>query len=485
MPIPDSANYQKATSDTKACAVCSQYMNGTCDLWNAPVGAGMTCDSFSPAKTFALDDVSALATVDIDSVPILAAGGPYHGKGSPAKGDFFTEDYLNELAANNTALAGEVKPANKIGHSKAQRLLVNSGLATDDDERPAAGWLQNFRVEKDDAGGAKLLADIKGIPASFAKLLKSNAFRTRSVEISKVTAQSGDGKGKKLSVISGLAWLGAKAPAVRTLDDIAALYSGTGDELLAMLSADEEVDDDGVVATIDYSEADVETAVEVDPQTKLLAAVQGLTEAFEGMRDSMRKETPTPGDTLSMKKLSDLTDAEITTLATTFGVDEDDADARRSAVGEALKGATETVETEKTETTKVSTETVEAEKPAAEPVLVAALSESDVAQLRADAALGAAVHAERKVEKREASIADAIKAGRLSPANADSFRSLYDVSEEIAVKTLSELPVNADLVRVLGSDDDASDVSDEDALYRSYAEQAGFANEIELPKVVS
>ncbi len=170
-----------------------------------------------------------LETVDVAGVEILSAGGPVHGVGSPPGGDYWSKKDLEAIAAANVELAGELQPPNKIGHSDAQALLLNSGMAAPTPgEMPAVGWLDGttFRVEERD-GVAKLLADAKSVPKQFADLLKAKAYSTRSVELSRVASQEiqVDGKPKIFDwVVTGLAWLGAKLPAVRTLDDIVALY---------------------------------------------------------------------------------------------------------------------------------------------------------------------------------------------------------------------------------------------------------------------
>lgn len=189
-----------------------------------------------------------LETVDVDGIEILSAGGPYFGTGSPPEGDTFDVSFLQELAEAGNALSDQVKPPIKIGHSKTQKLLRNSGLSSRvdlaDDEQPAAGWLENFRV-----AGDKLLADAKDVPRKIADLMKSKAFRSRSVEMARVTEQTSDGAGRVFdSVVTALALLGAKAPAVRTLDDILAWYGerGTAAELFL---ADEEAEPDEVERT--------------------------------------------------------------------------------------------------------------------------------------------------------------------------------------------------------------------------------------------
>lgn len=173
-----------------------------------------------------------LETVDVADVEILSAGGPVHGIGSPPEGDFWSKEDLAAIAAANRELAGEVQAPNKIGHSAAQALLLNSGIvAPTPGEMPAVGWLDGstFRVEERD-GVAKLLADVREVPKKFADLIETKAYRTRSVELSRVESQEqtdDNGKPKVYDwVVTGLAWLGAKLPAVRTLDDVVALYEG-------------------------------------------------------------------------------------------------------------------------------------------------------------------------------------------------------------------------------------------------------------------
>lgn len=195
----------------------------------------------------------ALETRDLHDVEILATGGPYFGQGSPPEGDNFDLDYLEQIARNNNELADQVQPFVKVGHNSAQRLLRNSGLFTD--EQPAAGHLENFRVR-----GTKLVCDIRDVPKKLADLVEKKAFRKRSVELARVVRQSADGgdKERKL-VVSALALLGAKAPAVRTLDDIAAWYyddDGNLAETAALVYADQQPDE-SIERTVAFAEGDV------------------------------------------------------------------------------------------------------------------------------------------------------------------------------------------------------------------------------------
>lgn len=44
--IPASANYRPADDENTSCAACDHFAAGDCDIWNAPVDEGYTCDEF-------------------------------------------------------------------------------------------------------------------------------------------------------------------------------------------------------------------------------------------------------------------------------------------------------------------------------------------------------------------------------------------------------------------------------------------------------
>lgn len=167
-----------------------------------------------------------LETVDIAGIEVLSTGGPVHGMGSPPEGDFWSRDQLEGMAAAARELAAEIKAPNKIGHSDAQSLVSNSALTVPTPgEMPAVGWLDGSTarvVDGDDGVEAVLVMDAKAVPKKFAQLVEAGAYRTRSAELSRVTSQISQ---KTYDwVVTGLAWLGAKLPAVQTLDDVVALY---------------------------------------------------------------------------------------------------------------------------------------------------------------------------------------------------------------------------------------------------------------------
>ncbi|ALF01217.1 head maturation protease [Arthrobacter phage Brent] len=98
----------------------------------------------------------------------------------------------------------------KIGHEGALAL---------GDAHPAAGWVENLRLSADKQ---TLIGDLAHIPTKLAAIIP-RAFRRRSVEMSVgVTTPSGKSYAAALTALS---LLGAKAPAVKGLNDIAELYA--------------------------------------------------------------------------------------------------------------------------------------------------------------------------------------------------------------------------------------------------------------------
>lgn len=154
-------------------------------------------------------------------VEIVRAGGPFFGTGSPAGGDFITTAQLDAAAAAFAALRDELRPPIKLGHNDAQDALKAEGFLASDGA-PAAGWLDNLRRD-----GERMLADFMGMPRVVADLVRAGAYRARSVELWRNYA---DISGKRHPmVITGVALLGAKLPAVRGLADMVKLYGEAQD----------------------------------------------------------------------------------------------------------------------------------------------------------------------------------------------------------------------------------------------------------------
>lgn len=104
------------------------------------------------------------------------------------------------------------KPRVKIGHVSSLNTALGDGA-------PAFGWVQNPRMDPD---GVTLRGDLVDIPRQLGEIV-GRAYKDVSVELRKnVTTPSGK---KHRTVLSGLALLGASAPAVKGLDDLVSLYA--------------------------------------------------------------------------------------------------------------------------------------------------------------------------------------------------------------------------------------------------------------------
>lgn len=423
--------------------------------------------------------MSDLNVTDFFGVPILSAGGPYHGTGSPPEGDFFTEADLTALADANNSHAAEIQAPLKVGHSKEQKLLKNSGLSLD--EKPAAGWLSNYRVD-----GGKLLVDVTGVPAKLAALWKSGAFARRSAEIGKLTSQQ---TGKSVTAITGLALLGAKAPAIRTLDDMLATYAADqgiettettevlladdkpGDDVNAVEFTDEMADETDDQYTVSYAATQIADSI-IRSFTTTSANTAGATwrwtfGATPMKEDQMDDQMKRSGDDTSTMKLTDLTDAQVLTLAETFGIEEDDEAKRREAVTQTMTGLA-LPEEPKPDPAE--------EKDDQQITPGVTLSESDVADLKRDAALGKQAYESQKAGEREGVLRKAVEDGKLAPAALDHWRSFYDADSESCVATIETLAVDDNLLRALGEDGEGEGEGSEaaeEAEYRAYASALG------------
>lgn len=191
-----------------------------------------------------------LETVDLENVDIMAAGEKVRGQDSPPGGETFTEDDLQQIADASNAVLDRASPFVKLGHSKEQRLARASGLY-DEDERPATGWIKNFRVEN-----GKLYTDWKDVPKKLAQLVKARAFAKRSVELSKFRDPDDDEKVYP-AVVRAVSLLGAKAPAFKTLDDIHAMFAGDDHPTRELLYADAEPPDDQDLRIVEYAAGDI------------------------------------------------------------------------------------------------------------------------------------------------------------------------------------------------------------------------------------
>lgn len=435
-------------------------------------------------------------TVDLERVEILKADVPIHGRGSPPEGDVYTETDLAEIARDTNTLIDEVRPRNRIGHSEEQRLLRASGFIGED-EQPAGGWLANFVAD-----GKSLYADIKAVPKMLAELIEAGAFRERSAGLR--LAYRSQTTGETHKVVDHLGWLGAKAPAVKSLQDVVALYAdqapgedvrivayAVGDPVWPAAQSFERLreavsdalnpgpdtidtrtrywvrdiapdkalvqqgyDDYDTSWVVPFS-VDAQGVVTLAPASDWVMAQQAWVQASADARENAdarrdgnagEEERDKGG---SMADLT-LTEDKAKTLAAALGVDPTglDADQLLAKVQE-LKTAQETAAAAAAERQNAETR----ERELAERVKT--------------------LEQEAHTHRRDAVINDALRAGKIAPADVKAYAEDYDASPELTTRILARLRSDEKLLRTYGSDD-ARFASEEERKNADDAENAAW-----------
>ena len=348
--------------------------------------------------------MTTFAKTTIKGVQLVRAG---NWNGMTGKADITTDDLADAVLAYHDP---EVDHAVlKIGHDGD----LNLGTG-----QPALGWIENIKL-----AGDTLVGDLVDIPSKLASIIPT-AFRRRSVEM-KRNLTTPSGKTYKLA-LDGLALLGAKAPAVKGLEDIFALYASEGDD-----TTSQEV---------------IAFAVDGDLDTS------PVPHAPNGSGDAGNGEAPTEAST-----------------------DERTADV---ALSEALKkklGLPDDATDEQIETALEAADLKPAEKPAENtggnaggnaPVETPAtgdgveLGEADeqgfvkvskvvFGEMQTDLA---ALKATESTRRRNAALDDAIRTGRISPAERVKFAAAMEKSEEATIVLLSELAPRFNVSIELGAD---------------------------------
>jgi hypothetical protein len=458
--------------------------------------------------------VADLETVTIPAVEVLSTGGPVHGQGSPPEGDYWTRDQLEAMAEAARELAAEIRAPNKIGHSDVQSLLRNSELAAPTPgEMPAVGWLDGSTAQVVDGGDgvdAVLVMDAKAVPKQFAQLVNAGAYRTRSAELSRITSQVTQ---KTYDwVVTGLAWLGAKLPAVQTLEDVVALYERaeldppenvrayvvyaagetivwapdssfrslqddvfealngpptggmneprfwvadialTGDAALVCDYYDSG--DDGYIVPFSRDDAG---EVTISPSSDWTSVEQGWVKtAKEYARKNGR-----PAESRAMELT--LTDEQVTTVREQLGLDAD-AELTPDVIAEAAEArANELAERDE----KIA----ELEQAASERKNEAKDADSRINELetRVEASEKRSFEMERDTD-----LEAAVRAGKIDPADLDEWRKDYEESQAGTRRVLERLKPDPDLVRELGRDDaDGEDAQSDEQYQRDFERRHG------------
>lgn len=383
-------------------------------------------------REYKAEEETPLPTEDIVGIEVFAAGGPYHGTGSPPEGDFYNDTDIEQLAADSERFADRVKAPLKLGHGDAQGLLA---AGFEEDEEPRSGTLTNFRAE-----AGKILADAKHVPAKLAQLVKAGRYPRVSVELSNHT----DDDGEKHRVVSALALLGAKAPAVKTLDDLIAQHA-----------------DDDLDPIVAYSFR-LDTTSYTEPT---LTWTEPLTDDSEVPDDTSSEMGNTATET-------GFTEAQIESFAAGFGIEEDDAEKRREAVMAKFAEIAPQADPEpdpEPEPPKpdepAATETTEGAQP---------VSFSELELLKAKAERGDRAYEQLVTDRIERKVQAGVEAGKIDPATADNWRRDFRENEEMTDRHLAEMPVNDEYLVVYGhGGEGATQQDEEERMYAAWMAQQG------------
>lgn len=312
----------------------------------------------------------------------------------------------------------------KIGHDGDLNLATG---------HPALGWAENLRLSAD---RQTLIGDLAEIPSKLASIIPA-AYRRRSVEMSLgVTTPSGK---RYAAVLTGLALLGAKAPAVKGLADIASLYASAGDDTTA--------------------EASVAFAVDGDADTAPVPHAPGLA----GNGGDGSKTTDERGADVA---LSDV-------LKKKLGLPDDATDEQVEAALEAAELAAPAGDPAPAEPAPAAAPAAEAAPAPAPETPAAQLGEGQTVTVSAvvfgemQAQLASLTEASAADRKKKA-LDNAILSGRISPAERVAFAATLDKDEAAGVALLSALapryPVSIELGADHAPNADASETAELDRL---------------------
>jgi hypothetical protein len=188
---------------------------------------------------------------------------------------------LDQIVSSHYSFANEGKVPLKIGHSESQKLLAS-------DELPAAGWITKVWRK-----GDTLLANFADVPKKIYDLIKNKAYKRVSSELYVNMKDSINSIHKY--VLRAVSLLGATIPAVKTLDDIKALYSDS-DQLVICFNAE-----GGELMKEDFKESDMENHKEENEEVKKMSEDK-IKELEKRLVEAETKATKSDADFVQMKK---------------------------------------------------------------------------------------------------------------------------------------------------------------------------------------
>ena len=333
----------------------------------------------------------------------------------------------------------------KIGHDGDLNLATG---------QPALGWIENLKLSPDKQ---TLIGDLTGVPSKLAAIIP-RAFRRRSVEMT-LGAKTPSGKTYR-AALTGLALLGAKAPAVKGLDDILNLYAAEGEPLDSEAVVAFAVEGGTDTAPVPHDPAAAGNGG--DGSAESSTAPNERTAAV-ALLDELKKKLGLPETATEAEVEQALAAAELQAPADP-DADQGDQPPAPAAPAAPATGTAPAAPAEGTGTAP-ATGTQLAEG-APQTVVVSAIQFADMqAQL-------ATLTAERSADRKTKALDSAIATGRISPAERVAFAAVLDENEEAGVKLLNSLAPRHAVIE-LGADHapNADGTADDELL--AAAEAAG------------
>lgn len=357
-------------------------------------------------------------TVDFRGVPICRAG---EWNGLTGKAVVTPEDLAAVVDAYQDVEVDKARV--KLGHVSELNALG--------DGAPAFGWVQNPRL---DADGRTLLGDLVDVPRRLGEVV-GKAYRNVSVELRKnVTTPSGR---THPTVLSGLALLGAAAPAVKGLDDLAALYAS---EPIPPTPTDHC--HDGATLTISLGDA-------LDTTPTMPTVSTGVVDSETDSPDTPGQRTEEDADMAFLseaRKALGLGDdvAEADVLARMTALSEDPAGGEQSPADPATQVKAE--ETDVTGDPAAPEPEVKSQTATTPETVTVSKAQWEETQARLDR-----LDADAKAKHQEQVIESALSEGRIVPAEREKWTTALSAAPEATEVLLSSLAPRIN-VREQGSD---------------------------------
>lgn len=309
----------------------------------------------------------------------------------------------------------------KIGHDGD----LNLGTG-----QPALGWIENLKLSADKQ---TLIGDLTNVPSKLAAIIP-RAFRRRSVEMT-LGAKTPSGKTYR-AALTGLALLGAKAPAVKGLDDIVALYASEGEPLEGDETVAFAVDGDTDTAPVPHDPGAGGKSGDGSNNPEERSADMALSDALK------KKLLGLPETATDAEVEAALTAAEAA-VATPAGPEGTPGAATPTGTPAAATGTAAAPAGTPAAPVAPNAAAAPGEPAAgtqlAEGVETVVLTKAVFAELQQGAEAAKLLLAESAAAKKEAALDTAIRAGKIAPAERVAFAAAWDKNADGTAELLNTL----------------------------------------------